>query len=113
MAALSASPWRAAILTLLILGFGAKIGLVPFHVWMPLAYRAAPIPAAAVLSGAAVKAGVIGLIRFLPLDAAMPGWGEALAAARAVLGLLRCRHRHHPVQSEDGAGAIPASARWA
>ena len=81
MAALSASPWRAAILTLLILGFGAKIGLVPFHVWMPLAYRAAPIPAAAVLSGAAVKAGVIGLIRFLPLDASMPGWGGALAAA--------------------------------
>ena len=48
---------------------------------MPLAYTAAPIPAAAVLSGAAVKAGVIGLIRFLPLSAAFPGWGEALAWA--------------------------------
>ena len=81
VAALPASPWRNATLTLLILGFGVKIGLVPFHVWMPLAYRAAPIPAAAVLSGAAVKAGVIGLIRFLPLDAALSGWGEALAAA--------------------------------
>jgi multicomponent Na+:H+ antiporter subunit A len=80
-ASLPASPWRAAILTLLILGFGAKIGLVPFHIWMPLAYRAAPIPAAAVLSGAAVKAGVIGLIRFLPLTASMPEWGEALVAA--------------------------------
>jgi multicomponent Na+:H+ antiporter subunit A len=79
--ALSVSPWRDSTLALLILGFGVKIGLVPFHVWMPLAYRAAPIPAAAVLSGAAVKAGVIGLIRFLPLDAALPGWGEALAAA--------------------------------
>jgi formate hydrogenlyase subunit 3/multisubunit Na+/H+ antiporter MnhD subunit len=31
-----------------------------------------------VLSGAGVKAGVIGLIRFLPLSAAFPGWGEAL-----------------------------------
>jgi multicomponent Na+:H+ antiporter subunit A len=81
VAALPASPWRDATLALLILGFGVKIGLVPFHVWMPLAYRAAPIPAAAVLSGAAVKAGVIGLIRFLPLDTALPGWGEALAAA--------------------------------
>jgi multicomponent Na+:H+ antiporter subunit A len=49
-------------------------------VWMPLAYPAAPTPAAAVLSGAAVKAGVIGLIRFLPLGVAMPAWGEALAA---------------------------------
>lgn len=80
-AALSPSPWRDASLALLLLGFGLKIGLVPGHVWMPLAYTAAPIPAAAALSGAAVKAGIIGLIRFLPLGTAMPAWGEALAAA--------------------------------
>ena len=78
VAALPTSPWRTSILVLLMLGFGAKIGLVPFHIWMPLAYRAAPIPAAAVLSGAAVKAGVIGLIRFLPLDVSTPVWGEVL-----------------------------------
>jgi formate hydrogenlyase subunit 3/multisubunit Na+/H+ antiporter MnhD subunit len=64
-----------------MLGFGLKIGLAPGHVWMPLAYTAAPIPAAAVLSGAGVKAGVIGFIRFLPFGAAMPQWGEALSAA--------------------------------
>lgn len=81
VAALPASPWRDASLALLILGFGLKIGLAPGHVWMPLAYTAAPIPAAAVLSGAAVKAGVIGLVRVLPFAAAMPGWGESLAAA--------------------------------
>ena len=81
VAALSASPWRHAALALLILGFGPKVGLVPLHVWMPLAYTAAPIPAAAVLSGAAVKAGVIGFIRFLPLGVTMPEWGEALAAS--------------------------------
>ena len=73
-----ASPWRDAALALIILGFGMKIALVPLHGWMPLTYAAAPIPAAAVLSGAAVKAGVIGLIRFPPLGAAFPGWGEAL-----------------------------------
>jgi formate hydrogenlyase subunit 3/multisubunit Na+/H+ antiporter MnhD subunit len=76
--ALPASPWRDAALALIIIGFGMKIALVPLHGWMPLTYTAAPIPAAAVLSGAAVKAGVIGLIRFLPLGAAFPGWGEAL-----------------------------------
>jgi multicomponent Na+:H+ antiporter subunit A len=81
VAALPTSPWRGAAMTLLILGFGLKIGLVPGHVWMPLAYTAAPIPAAAVLSGAAVKAGIIGFIRFLPFGAAVPRWGEALAAA--------------------------------
>jgi formate hydrogenlyase subunit 3/multisubunit Na+/H+ antiporter MnhD subunit len=81
VSALPTSPWRGAAMALLILGFGLKIGLVPAHVWMPLAYTAAPIPAAAALSGAAVKAGVIGFIRFLPFGAAMPRWGEALAAA--------------------------------
>ncbi len=79
IAALPASPWRDAALALLIIGFGMKMALAPLNGWMPLAYTAAPIPAAAVLSGAAVKAGVIGLIRFLPLSAAVPGWGEALA----------------------------------
>jgi formate hydrogenlyase subunit 3/multisubunit Na+/H+ antiporter MnhD subunit len=81
VAALPASPWRDATLALLIVGFGLKIGLVPLHVWMPLAYSAAPIPAAAVLSGAAVKAGVIGLIRFMPFDVAQPEWGSVLVAA--------------------------------
>jgi multicomponent Na+:H+ antiporter subunit A len=91
VAALPVSPWRATALPLLILGFGLKIGLAPAHVWMPLAYTAAPIPAAAVLSGAAVKAGVIGFIRFLPLGTAMPEWGQALAAAgifSAIYGVL-------------------------
>jgi formate hydrogenlyase subunit 3/multisubunit Na+/H+ antiporter MnhD subunit len=78
VAALPASPWRDAALALIILGFGMKIALVPLHGWMPLTYTAAPIPAAAVLSGAGVKAGVMGLIRFLPLGSAFPGWGEAL-----------------------------------
>ncbi len=80
VAALPASPWRDAAIGCLIAGFGAKMGLVPLNGWMPLTYRAAPIPAAAVLSGAGVKAGVIGLIRFLPFGTPMHGWGEALAA---------------------------------
>jgi formate hydrogenlyase subunit 3/multisubunit Na+/H+ antiporter MnhD subunit len=77
---LSGSPWSGLSLALLLIGFALKIALVPVHVWMPLAYTAAPFPAAAVLSGAAVKAGVIGLIRFLPFDAGAPAWGELLLA---------------------------------
>ena len=74
----AATPLRDPALALLILGFGLKMGLVPLHVWMPLAHPVAPMPASAVLSGIIVKAGVIGLIRFLPLDVALPGWGTAL-----------------------------------
>ncbi len=84
IAALPNSPWHATTLALLIAGFGMKIGMVPFHGWMPLNYAAAPIPVAAVLSGAGVKAGVIGLITFLPLGTLIEGAGEALA----VLGFL-------------------------
>jgi multicomponent Na+:H+ antiporter subunit A len=80
-AALPISPQRDLILALLIAGLGMKAGVVPFHFWMPLAYAAAPTPASAVLSGAVVKAGILGMIRFLPLEDALPGWGTALAAA--------------------------------
>jgi formate hydrogenlyase subunit 3/multisubunit Na+/H+ antiporter MnhD subunit len=79
VAALPSSPWRGAALALLVAGFGAKVGLMPLNGWMPLSYAATPIPAAAVLSGAGVNAGVIGLIRFLPLGTALGSWGEALA----------------------------------
>src|SRR5690606_8688590 len=84
VARLASSPWRDITLTFIVLGFGLKIGLVPLHVWMPLTYSAAPIPAAAVLSGAAVNAGVIGLIRFLPFDTALPTCGGIIAT----VGLL-------------------------
>jgi formate hydrogenlyase subunit 3/multisubunit Na+/H+ antiporter MnhD subunit len=81
---LPTSPWRSSTLALLIAGFGLKMGLVPLHVWLPIAHPAAPMPASAVLSGAIIKAGVIGLLRFLPLDAALPDWGAVLAT----LGLV-------------------------
>ncbi len=80
VAALPASPWRDPTLALLIAGFGLKMGLVPLHVWLPIAHPAAPMPASAVLSGAIIKAGVIGLIRFLPFDVPLPEWGVALTA---------------------------------
>ncbi|WP_332684318.1 complex I subunit 5 family protein [Bosea sp. (in: a-proteobacteria)] len=78
VATLPSSPMQGGIVTLLILGFGLKMGLVPLHVWLPLAHPAAPMPASAVLSGVVVKAGVIGLIRFLPFEAGLPGWGTVL-----------------------------------
>lgn len=67
-------------LALIIAGFGLKAGLLPLHVWLPLAHPAAPMPASAVLSGAIVKAGIIGLLRLLPVDGTEAGWGIALAA---------------------------------
>jgi len=84
VAGLPTAPGRDLIVGLLLIGFGLKAGLVPLHVWLPLAHPAAPMPASAVLSGAIIKAGIIGLIRFLPGEGAVPEWGGILAG----LGLL-------------------------
>ncbi|RQH05774.1 complex I subunit 5 family protein [Paraburkholderia dinghuensis] len=79
-AALPHSSSREMTLLLLLVGLGMKAGLVPMHFWMPYAYGAAPTPAAAVLSGAVVKASVIALLRLLPFDNAWPHIGIPLAA---------------------------------
>src|SRR5690606_5012679 len=69
---------------LLLAGFGIKAALVPLHVWLPLAHPVAPTPASAVLSGAMVKAGILGWLGLLPADtASLPATGAALV----VLGL--------------------------
>ncbi|MFN3750296.1 MAG: proton-conducting transporter membrane subunit [Thiobacillus sp.] len=76
-------PWAVACL---VLGFGVKVGLPFLHVSLPLAYAAAPAPAAAVLAGAMIKAGGLGWLRFLPLgDAALPDAGQLLMATGALM----------------------------
>jgi formate hydrogenlyase subunit 3/multisubunit Na+/H+ antiporter MnhD subunit len=69
-------PPRAMVMGLILIGFGIKAGAIPVHVWLPLAHPAAPTPASAVLSGAMIKAGLLGWLRFLPIgQLAMPQWG--------------------------------------
>ncbi|GGG63534.1 hypothetical protein GCM10011374_28700 [Kocuria dechangensis] len=78
-AAVAGSEHLHWIVGLLLAGFGVKAGTLPLHVWLPLAHPAAPAAASAVLSGAMVKAGIVGWLRFLPLgEVALEGWGTAL-----------------------------------
>jgi formate hydrogenlyase subunit 3/multisubunit Na+/H+ antiporter MnhD subunit len=73
---IGASPNRDLIIGLALAGFGIKAGALPLHVWLPLAHPVAPTPASAVLSGAMIKAGLLGWLRFLPLGvASLPEWG--------------------------------------
>ncbi len=81
---LGVSPWRSYIVAGLLIGFGIKAGLVPLHVWLPLAHPVAPTPASGTLSGIIVTAGIFGLIRFLPADAPLPYWGDLVV----LIGLL-------------------------
>lgn len=58
-----APAWAAAAFVLALVGFGAKAGLVPLHVWLPEAHPAAPSPVSALLSGVMLKTAVYGLLR--------------------------------------------------
>ena len=49
----------------MIIGFGTKAGMFPFHGWLPTAHPVAPAPASAVLSGVITKAGVLAVIRVI------------------------------------------------
>jgi hydrogenase-4 component B len=69
----------AGIAALLLLsGFAVKAGLVPLHLWLPLAHPVAPTAASALLSGAMIKAGLLAWIRYLPLEAGLPALGGGL-----------------------------------
>ena len=50
---------------LALIGAGSKAGLVPLHVWLPLAHPAAPSHVSALLSGVMTKVGVYGFIRIV------------------------------------------------
>lgn len=47
---------------LILVGFAAKAGLFPLHIWLPQAHPVAPAPASALLSGVLTKTGVFGML---------------------------------------------------
>lgn len=49
---------------LLVLGYGAKVGLVPLHSWLPDAHSQAPAPVSALLSGVLLSVALYALLRF-------------------------------------------------
>ena len=78
---------------LVLLGAGSKAGLVPLHVWLPLAHPAAPSHVSALMSGVMTKVAVYAMIRVLfdLLGEPVWWWGGAMLAAgalTAVMGVL-------------------------
>jgi multicomponent Na+:H+ antiporter subunit D len=51
------------VVFVMLIGFGVKAGMLPFHSWLPSAHPVAPSPASAVLSSVIVKSGVLAIIR--------------------------------------------------
>ena len=97
--ALTAARGRADMIlpsALILVGFGAKAGLFPLHIWLPQAHPVAPAPASALLSGVLTKTGVFGMLVIclrpmlgcLPFGNVMLALGLITMALGAVLALL-------------------------
>jgi hydrogenase-4 component B len=83
----------AAVLIVALIGAGSKAGLVPLHVWLPIAHPAAPSHVSALMSGVMTKIAIYAFIRIVfDLLGPNPWWiGTvvlALGGITAVLGVL-------------------------
>ncbi|MDH5297756.1 MAG: proton-conducting transporter membrane subunit [Desulfobulbaceae bacterium] len=88
--ALRALPLPMAILFffLLLIGFGAKAGLFPMHVWLPGAHSAAPSHVSAMMSGVMIKVAVYGFLRMLTFLPPLPSWCGILVLGLGMGGAL-------------------------
>ena len=89
----------ALVLALVLLGAGSKAGLVPLHVWLPLAHPAAPSHVSALMSGVMTKVAVYGFVRIVFDLLGPPAWWWSmvvlvLGGATAVLGVLYALMQH-------------------
>lgn len=83
---------KLPVYLLLLVGFGSKAGIFPFHVWLPYAHPVAPSQVSAILSGVMIKVAVYGLIRiYFCMSTPLPALGwivMALGIITVVFGAL-------------------------
>jgi len=85
--------WASIAFLLCVLGFGAKAGVLPLHVWLPEAHPAAPSPVSALMSGVMLNTAIYGVLR-VSLDLLhlrLWWWGGVLLAvglATALFGVV-------------------------
>ncbi|MBI3677231.1 MAG: hydrogenase 4 subunit B [Proteobacteria bacterium] len=89
----------AIVFSLVLLGAGSKAGLVPLHVWLPLAHPAAPSHVSALMSGVMTKVAVYAFIRIAfdlmgPLDWRYSVIVIGLGGVTAVMGVLYALMQH-------------------
>ena len=90
---------RDAAFLLFLIGFGIKAGIVPLHIWLPVAHPVAPSNVSALMSGVIIKTGIYGLARVL-FDFLGPPplwWGVTMLTVgtlSAVLGVLYALMEH-------------------
>ncbi|MDE2476564.1 MAG: hydrogenase 4 subunit B [Alphaproteobacteria bacterium] len=87
------------VLLLVLLGAGSKAGIVPLHVWLPLAHPAAPSHVSALMSGVMTKVAIYAVIRIIFDLAGAPEWWHGmvvlvLGGITAAIGVLHALMEH-------------------
>jgi hydrogenase-4 component F len=78
--------WYMAGFAFVLAGYGTKMGLAPFHTWLPDAHSEAPAPVSALLSGALLNCSFFAIVRFREM---MPEAAEPFCErAMLTLGIL-------------------------
>ena len=77
------------VFILALIGFGAKAGIVPLHIWLPYAHPAAPSNISALMSGVMIKTAIFMLIRifFDFLGAGVLWWGFVVLGVGVISAL--------------------------
>src|SRR3989337_2167417 len=93
------SSWAAVAFFLAFLGFAAKAGVMPLHVWLPEAHPVAPSNVSALMSGVMLKTAIYGIIRItFDLIHVFPWWWGAivlfLGLISTVMGVLYALMQH-------------------
>ena len=76
--------WLKISFILMLVGYGTKMGLAPFHTWLPDAHSESPAPVSALLSGALLNCAFVALLRGYQVCA---GAGLGRFAANLLLGV--------------------------
>ncbi len=85
------NPLLLAGAALVLIGFGYKISMVPFHMWTPDVYEGSPTPVAGYMSAATKAAGFAALLRVLQFAfprEALPQWQIVLAVLAALTMII-------------------------
>jgi hydrogenase-4 component B len=87
------------VLALVLIGAGSKAGLVPLHVWLPLAHPAAPSHVSALMSGVMTKVAIYAFVRIVFDLLGQPAWWWSvvvltLGGVTAVMGVLYALMQH-------------------
>ncbi len=90
---------KNVVFLLAFLGFGAKAGMVPLHIWLPRAHPAAPSHISALMSGVMIKTAVYGILLVGVTCLGTPEWwwgGVVLGfgGLSAVLGIFYALAEH-------------------